>query len=160
MDKKRHAFANQKGGVGKTATVLGLGSAISHRGGKALIVDMDPQANATEGLGIYTADGQPTTADLMSRTEAGSALDAVVATGCVIEGETEHFRVVCDAVTYGLTRIPIDSGVPVGNGVLTVQNQQQAIDRAGGEGAAEDKGADSALAAIQVALTLKQIANS
>lgn len=80
MDKKRHAFANQKGGVGKTATVLGLGSAISHRGGKALIVDMDPQANATEGLGVYTTDGQPTTADLMSRTEAGSALDAVVAT--------------------------------------------------------------------------------
>lgn len=92
--------------------------------------------------------------------EAVKHFDAVVATGCVIEGETEHFRVVCDAVTYGLTRIPIDSGVPVGNGVLTVQNQQQAIDRAGGEGAAEDKGADSALAAIQVALTLKQIANS
>lgn len=92
--------------------------------------------------------------------EAVKHFDAVVATGCVIEGETEHFRVVCDAVTYGLTRIPIDSGVPVGNGVLTVQNQQQAIDRAGGEGAAEDKGADSALAAIQAASTLKQIANS
>lgn len=92
--------------------------------------------------------------------EAVKHFDAVVATGCVIEGETEHFRVVCDAVTYGLTRIPIDSGVPVGNGVLTVQNQQQAIDRAGGDGAAEDKGADSAEAAIHTALTLKNIAIS
>jgi cellulose biosynthesis protein BcsQ len=80
MQPKRHAFANQKGGVGKTATCIGLASAISNRGGKALIVDMDPQANATEGLGIYTGDGQLTTADLMDRTEAGSAIDAVVAT--------------------------------------------------------------------------------
>jgi cellulose biosynthesis protein BcsQ len=73
-------LANQKGGVGKTATTLGLASAISHRGGRALVVDMDPQANATEGLGVYTADGQLTTADLMDRTEPGSAIDAVVAT--------------------------------------------------------------------------------
>lgn len=77
----RHALANQKGGVGKTATTLGLASAISHRGGRALIVDMDPQANATEGLGVEIADGQLTTADLMDdRAEAGSAVDAVVAT--------------------------------------------------------------------------------
>lgn len=92
--------------------------------------------------------------------EAVKHFDAVVATGCVIEGETEHFRVVCDAVTYGLTRIPIDSGVPVGNGVLTVQNHAQAVDRAGGPGTSEDKGADSTVAAIQAALVLKQIALS
>ena len=58
MQRIRHALANQKGGVGKTATTLGLASAISHRGGRALVVDMDPQANATEGLGVYTADGK------------------------------------------------------------------------------------------------------
>lgn len=92
--------------------------------------------------------------------EAVKHFDAIVATGCVIEGETEHFRVVCDAVTQGLTRIPVDSGVPVGNGVLTVQNQQQAIDRAGGENAYEDKGADSATAALHTALLLRDIANS
>lgn len=80
MQSKRHALANQKGGVGKTATTLGLASAISNRGGRALVVDMDPQANATEGLGVYTADDQLTTADLMDRTAAASALDAVVAT--------------------------------------------------------------------------------
>lgn len=89
---------------------------------------------------------------------AAKKFDAVIATGCVIEGETEHFRIVCDAVTYGLTRVGIDSGVPVGNGVLTVSNHQQAVDRAGGPGAAENKGADSAAAAIHAALTLRQIA--
>ena len=83
--------------------------------------------------------------------------DAVVATGCVIEGETEHFRVVCDAVTYGLTRAGMDASVPVGNGVLTVQNHEQAVDRAGFDGAAENKGADSATAAIHAALVLRQI---
>lgn len=83
--------------------------------------------------------------------------DAVVANGCVIQGETEHFRVVCDAVTYGLTRAGMDSGTPVGNGVLTVDNHAQAVDRAGGVNAKEDKGHDAAVAAIHTALVLRQI---
>lgn len=88
--------------------------------------------------------------------------DAVVALGCVIEGETDHFRVVCDAVTYGLTRVGLDTGIPIGNGVLTVSTHDQAVDRAGGLGpdgnpAHEDKGADSATAAIHTALTLRKI---
>lgn len=90
MQPRRHALANQKGGVGKTATTLGLASAISHRGGRALVVDMDPQANATEGLGVYTADGQLTTADLMDRTEPGSAIDAVVATAWTASTSSPH----------------------------------------------------------------------
>ncbi|KAB3523466.1 6,7-dimethyl-8-ribityllumazine synthase [Corynebacterium sp. zg254] len=89
---------------------------------------------------------------------ACSSFDAVVATGCVIEGETEHFRVVCDAVTYGLTRVALDHSTPVGNGVLTVSTVEQALDRSGIEGASEDKGADSATAAIHTALVLREIA--
>ncbi len=88
---------------------------------------------------------------------ACEVFDAVVATGCVIEGETEHFRVVCDAVTYGLTRVSLDSSTPVGNGVLTVNTPEQAVARAGGEGASEDKGADSAVAAIHAALVNQRI---
>lgn len=87
---------------------------------------------------------------------AAQNFDAVVATGCVIEGETEHFRIVCDAVTYALTRIPLDTGVPVGNGVLTVANQQQAVARAGGADASEDKGTDAARAAIHTALLIRR----
>lgn len=88
---------------------------------------------------------------------ACSRFDAVVATGCVIEGETDHFRVVCDAVTYGLTRIGLDYGTPIGNGVLTVSTKQQAIDRIGGEGAKEDKGADAAIAALHTALVVRDV---
>lgn len=86
--------------------------------------------------------------------------DAVIATGCVIEGETEHFRVVCDAVTYGLSRVSLDYNTPVGNGVLTVSTMEQALDRSGIEGAAEDKGADAAVAAIHTALVIREINDS
>ena len=76
----RLTIANQKGGVGKTATVLGLTSAIMHRGQKVLVVDMDPQANSTTGLGVQVPDQWPTTYDLMSSTTPGAARNAVIAT--------------------------------------------------------------------------------
>ena len=83
--------------------------------------------------------------------------DAVVALGCVVRGDTPHFDYVCQSVTYGLTRVSLDAGTPIANGVLTVENQQQAIDRSGVEGAAEDKGADATIAAIHTALLLRQV---
>ncbi|WP_420099154.1 6,7-dimethyl-8-ribityllumazine synthase [Corynebacterium sp.] len=89
--------------------------------------------------------------------EAAKNFDAVVANGCVIRGETAHFDHVCNAVTYGLTRVSLDSGKPVGNGVLTVENQAQAVARAGGDGAVEDKGADAARAALHSLLVLRDI---
>lgn len=89
--------------------------------------------------------------------EACESFEVVVANGCVIEGETDHYRLVCDAVTYGLSRIALDQRTPVGNGVLTVSNHQQALDRAGGQGAKEDKGADAATAAIHTALVIREI---
>lgn len=83
--------------------------------------------------------------------------DAVVALGCVIRGETAHFDYVCDSVTEGLTRVALDEGVAVGNGVLTVDNEQQALDRAGEAGSKEDKGAEAVAAALGAALTLAQV---
>ena len=81
--------------------------------------------------------------------------DAVVALGVVIRGGTPHFEYVCDAVTSGLTRVALDAGKPVGNGVLTCDTEQQALDRAGLPGSAEDKGREAALSAVITALTLK-----
>ena len=77
---RRLTIANQKGGVGKTATVLGLTSALMQRGKQVLIVDMDPQANSTTGLGLEVPAGHLTTYELMSSTAPGSARNAVIST--------------------------------------------------------------------------------
>ncbi|MDF2827169.1 MAG: 6,7-dimethyl-8-ribityllumazine synthase [Mycobacterium sp.] len=86
--------------------------------------------------------------------------DAVVALGVVIRGQTPHFDYVCDAVTQGLTRVSLDESTPVANGVLTVNDEQQAIDRAGLPGSSEDKGAQAAAAALSTAVTLREIRGS
>lgn len=83
--------------------------------------------------------------------------DAVVALGVVIRGQTPHFDYVCDAVTAGLTRVSLDAGTPVANGVLTTENEDQALDRAGLPSSAEDKGAQATAAALSTALTLHRL---
>ena len=83
--------------------------------------------------------------------------DAVVALGVVIRGGTPHFEYVCDAVTAGLTRVALDAVTPVANGVLTCDTEEQARDRAGLPGSAEDKGWEAAIAALATALTLRDV---
>ncbi len=83
--------------------------------------------------------------------------DAVVALGVVIRGDTPHFDYVCDAVTAGLTRVSLDEGTPVGNGVLTADTEAQALARAGLPESVEDKGAQACTAALDAALTLKYL---
>ncbi|HET7017840.1 MAG TPA: 6,7-dimethyl-8-ribityllumazine synthase [Streptosporangiaceae bacterium] len=83
--------------------------------------------------------------------------DAVACLGAVIRGGTPHFDYVCDAVTYGLTRVALDTGTPVGNGVLTCDTIEQAIERSGGAGSKEDKGWETVIAALDTALVLRGI---
>ena len=83
--------------------------------------------------------------------------DAVACLGAVIRGGTPHFDYVCDAVTYGLTRVALDSGTPVGNGVLTCDTVEQAIERSGGPGSKEDKGWEAVIAALDTALVLRAL---
>lgn len=83
--------------------------------------------------------------------------DAVVALGVVVRGGTPHFEYVCDAVTSGLTRVSLDERTPVGNGVLTCDTYQQAVDRCGVGEAVEDKGAEACLAALRTALVLQDL---
>ena len=87
--------------------------------------------------------------------ELARAHDAVVALGVVVRGGTPHFEYVCDAVTAGLTRVALDTQTPVGNGVLTCDTHAQAVERAGGPGSAEDKGAEACVAALATALLLR-----
>ncbi|NBU30990.1 MAG: 6,7-dimethyl-8-ribityllumazine synthase [Actinobacteria bacterium] len=83
------------------------------------------------------------------------AVDAVVALGVVIRGGTPHFEYVCTTSSDALSQVALNSGVPVANGVLTCDTFEQAYDRDGRDGAAENKGYDAALAAIATALTLR-----
>ena len=87
--------------------------------------------------------------------ELAARHDAVACLGTVIRGGTPHFDYVCDAVTYGLTRVSLDTGTPVGNGVLTCDNEQQARERSGAEGSKEDKGWEATVAALETALVLR-----
>lgn len=86
-----------------------------------------------------------------------SGADAVVALGVIIRGGTPHFEFVSDAATSGLTRVSLDTGKPVGFGVLTLDDEQQGLDRSGLPGSQEDKGAEAALAALETAVTLRSI---
>jgi 6,7-dimethyl-8-ribityllumazine synthase len=86
---------------------------------------------------------------------ARAGFDAVVALGVVVRGGTPHFEYVCAAASQGLSRVALDAGVPVGFGLLTCDDEQQALDRAGLPGSTEDKGYDSALAALATAVAVR-----
>jgi len=77
----------------------------------------------------------------------------VIALGVVIRGETPHFDYVCDAATQGLTQVQINRKVPIGFGLLTVNTEQEALNRAGLVNSREDKGAE----AVQAALTMARL---
>jgi 6,7-dimethyl-8-ribityllumazine synthase len=89
---------------------------------------------------------------------AATGFDAIVALGVVIRGGTPHFDYVCEAATIGLTSVTERTGVPIGFGVLTCDNDAQALDRAGLPGSKEDKGYEATAAALQTAVTLQPFA--
>jgi len=105
------------------------------------------------GNDIYTVVRVPGAFELplAAKWAAEEGADAIIALGVVIQGDTPHFDYVCQAATDGLNRVQLDYGVPVGFGLLTVNTEQQALDRAGLEGSREDKGAEAVEAAILMA---------
>ena len=92
---------------------------------------------------------------VVSRAALDAGADAVVALGVIIRGGTPHFEFVSDAATSGLTQVAILTGKPVGFGVLTLENEQQGLDRAGLPGSKEDKGAEAAEAALATAVIIR-----
>jgi len=84
--------------------------------------------------------------------------DAIVCLGCVIRGETTHHLHVGGEAAKGLARVALDSGVPIGFGVLTCDTLEQAIERAGAKGG--NKGTDAALSAVEMVNLLRQIKES
>ncbi|MFF0724515.1 6,7-dimethyl-8-ribityllumazine synthase [Streptomyces sp. NPDC004134] len=93
-----------------------------------------------------------------AKAMAGRGYDAVVALGVVIRGGTPHFDYVCQGVTQGLTGVGVETGVPVGFGVLTCDTEEQALARAGLADSVEDKGHEAATAAVATATALRGVA--
>jgi 6,7-dimethyl-8-ribityllumazine synthase len=94
---------------------------------------------------------------VVAKAALESGFDAVVALGVIIRGGTPHFEYVSSAATNGLTTVALETGKPVGFGVLTLDDEQQGIDRAGLPGSKEDKGAEAAHAAIATAVSLRSL---
>lgn len=85
---------------------------------------------------------------LMAMADSGD-FDALIAIGCVIRGETYHFELVANESAAGVSRVALDHQLPVANAILTVDNEQQAWERA------EDKARDAACAALEMARLLE-----
>ena len=81
--------------------------------------------------------------------------DAVVCLGCVIQGATDHYDYVCGQTSSGIMNVGLNSNIPVTMGVLTTDNLEQALERAGSK--AGNKGADAMLAAIEMANLLERM---
>lgn len=94
---------------------------------------------------------------VMAKALAAQRYDAVVALGVVIRGGTPHFEFVCRAAAEGLARVAVDTGVPIGFGLLTCETTEQALDRCGLPGSSEDKGREAAMAAVETALLLRKV---
>ncbi|MGV1004012.1 MAG: 6,7-dimethyl-8-ribityllumazine synthase [Candidatus Nanopelagicales bacterium] len=94
---------------------------------------------------------------LGAQAAARAGFGAVIALGVVIRGGTPHFEYVCRAATDGLVRVALDSATPLGFGLLTCDDDDQARDRAGLPGSSEDKGAEAAMAALHLLVELPKI---
>ncbi len=114
----------------------------------------------TESGATYSIVRVPGSFELpvVSKTALENGADAVVALGVIIRGGTPHFEYVSAAATDGLTRVALDTGKPVGFGVLTLDDEQQGLDRSGLPGSKEDKGAEAAHAALATAVVLRGLA--
>jgi len=111
------------------------------------------------GVTDYTVIRVPGSFELpvASLHAAKSGYDAVIALGVVIRGDTPHFEYVCQATTDGLMQVGVTTGVPVGFGVLTCDNDPQALDRAGLPDSREDKGYEATQAALSTLVAIRSL---
>lgn len=135
---------------------LGIAATRWHEHITTALLDRASAAAAQAGIAEPTVVRVPGAVELpVVCQELARRNDAVLALGVVIRGGTPHFDYVCDAVTAGLARVALDEGIAVGNGVLTCDTEEQALDRCGLPSSSEDKGFQACVAALQTALVLR-----
>lgn len=121
------------------ALVVGALDTLANHGVEAISIDRVPGAFELPLAALARATSE--------------TVDAVIALGCVIQGETPHFSFVCAESARGLMDVMLETGVPVSFGVLTTGSMEQALARAGG--AVGNKGAEAALSALEMASMLR-----
>lgn len=121
------------------------------------VTDALAQVGATfETIIVPGALEIPLALQLASQRKNGRTFDAYVVLGCVIRGETTHYEIVSNESARGIMDVSLKHDLPVGNGILTVENMEQALDRA--DKARQNKGGGAAIAALSM-LSLKQISS-
>ena len=105
-----------------------------------------------ENITHVTVPGALEVASALQMLARRGDVDALVALGCIIRGETYHFELVANESGAGVTRVALDSGLPVANAILTTENMAQAVVRQ------VDKGRDAARVAVEMALIKQQLA--
>lgn len=111
------------------------------------------QGGEAARLEVFSVPGAFELPVAAAKLAASKRYDAIVALGAVIRGETPHFDYVCSAATHGLAEAAREYGIPVGFGLLTTENVEQATERAGGK--VGNKGSEAMLTAIEMANLLK-----
>ena len=111
--------------------------------------------NADSDIDTYCVPGAIELTFAASQLIETSSYDAIIVFGCVIKGDTPHFDYVCQSVTQGITALNADCDTPVIFGVLTVNSEQQAIDRIGGTGG--HKGVEAAHTALDMVRFVRSI---
>lgn len=146
---------------GRTVDAAGLSAGIVATRWNARVVEvmLDRARAAADACGVeasvsYVAGSieLPVVAQQLARDH-----DTVVCLGAVVRGGTPHFEYVCRSVTDGLTRVALDAATPIGNGVLTCDTLEQALDRCGLPDSREDKGWEATMAAVDAAVVLRDL---
>lgn len=106
---------------------------------------------AASNVRIVTVPGALEAPLALQKMAQSGHYDALIALGAVIRGETYHFEIVSNEMASGITTVQLDTGVPIANGILTTENDDQALARM------MEKGADCAFAAIEMANLLKKL---
>lgn len=122
-------------------------SHITHRLRDEAVKTLKAHGMADDAIGLHDVPGAVELTYAAARLTR-SSYDAVIVFGCVLRGDTPHFDYVCQSVTQGVTGLNLRAEVPVIFGVLTVDTEQQALDRIGGP--AGNKGAEAALTALKM----------
>lgn len=118
----------------------------------ACLAELAALGVAEDDITVVTVPGAlevPVALQALAETED---YDALIALGCIIRGETYHFELVSNEQGAGITRVTLDTGVPIANGILTTEDDDQALSRM------QVKGADCAQAAVEMARLLKALA--